>query len=106
MAKAKLSLTLAPTFKAPVQIPVPGARPVSVEFTFKYRDRDAFKEFLDGLHASTEDVDLLLDIASGWELDEPFEKASLEKMVKTYIGSAAAVLNAYIAESTGARAKN
>lgn len=105
MAKAKLSLAVLPTFKATVSIPVPGGKAADVEFTFKHRTRDGFKEFIESLQGA-EDVDVLLDIASGWDLDEPFEKASIEKMVQIYMGSARAALDVYITELTGARVKN
>lgn len=104
MAK-KLSLVVSPTFAASVQIPVPGGRSVPVQITFKYRERDAFKEFLDVLK-DAEDVEMLMDIASGWDLDEPFDKENVEKLTQLYIGAAREILQVYIAEQTGARAKN
>lgn len=106
MAKAKLSLTLDPTFKADAPISVPGNGIVDVSFTYKYRDRDAFKEFLENLKDYENDVELLQDILAGWELDDPFGKASIEKLTVTYIGAPAAILQTYIEESTGARTKN
>jgi hypothetical protein len=105
MAKAKLSLAVAPTFKATVQIPVPGGRSAAVEFVFKARTRDEFKEFLEILK-DAEDVEMILDVASGWDLDEPFDKANINKLVQSYMGAARAILDVYISELTGARAKN
>jgi hypothetical protein len=105
MAKAKLTLAVAATFKATVSIPVAGGKSADVEFIFKHRTRDDFKEFMETL-AGAEDVDALMDIASGWDLDEPFGKDAVEKLVQRYMGSARAVLDVYLAELTGARAKN
>ena len=105
MAKAKLSLAIAATFKAIVSIPVAGGKAADVEFIFKHRTRDDFKEFIENLHGA-EDVDALMDIASGWDLDEPFGKEAIEKLVQRYMGSAQAVLDVYIRELTGARSKN
>lgn len=104
MAK-KISLDLTPTFKATVQIPVPGKGTGPVEFTYKYRDREAFKEFTE-LLKDMEDVEMIMDVASGWDLDEPFDKAHVEKLVAKYIGAPRAILDTYITEQTGARAKN
>ena len=72
MAKPKFNLTASPTFKEPVAIPCPGGKSVNVEFTFKHRTKEEFKEFIDAL-PNREDVDVIMDMASGWELDEPFE---------------------------------
>ena len=105
MAKPKLSLSVAATFKSSVSIPVPGGKSADIEFIFKHRTRAAFKEFVETLPGA-EDVDVLMDIASGWDLDEPFGKDSVEKLVERYMGSAHAVLEVYLAELTGARAKN
>jgi hypothetical protein len=101
----KLSLNAVPTFKAVVSIPVPGDGFTDVEFTFKYRTKDQFKEFGESLKGC-EDIDLLMDIACGWDLDDPFDATSLEKMLQLYMGAAPAVLQAYVAEVTGARTKN
>lgn len=104
MAK-KFSLVPSPTFKAMVAIQVPGGKAAEVEFVFKHRDRDNFKEFVDSLEGR-EDVDILLDIASGWELEDAFDEKNLQKLVDNYLGAGRAVLQAYISELTAARAKN
>ncbi|MDN4040196.1 phage tail assembly chaperone [Massilia sp. YIM B02443] len=105
MAKAKLSLAVVATFAATVAIPVPGGKTADVEFTFKWMNRDDFKEFVENL-AGAEDVDALMDILAGWDLDETFNKDQVEKLVQRYMGAARAILDKYIAEITGARAKN
>lgn len=104
MAK-KFSLVPSPTFKASVSIQVPGGRSVQVEFIFKHRTRDEFKEFTDTLEGR-KDVEILLDIASGWELEDAFEAKNLQQLVDNYMGAGRAVLETYIAELTAARAKN
>lgn len=104
MAK-KFSLVPSPTFKAPVAIQVPGGKPVEVEFVFKHRDRENFKELIDSLEGR-KDVEVLLDIASGWELEDAFDEKNLQKLVDNYLGAGRAVLETYIAEQTAARVKN
>jgi hypothetical protein len=105
MAKVKLSLNPSPTFSANVNIPVAGGAPVPVQFTFKHRTRDALREFLDKLK-DRDDVDVVLDIASGWDLEDPFGKKSVEQMVQNYIGSAKAVIDTYLTELTAQRLGN
>lgn len=105
---AKIQLTAAPTFKHAVEIPVPGESPASVEFVFKGRTKAQFKEFMDSLSDAKvrEDADIVMDIACGWELDEPFDRDNVVKLVESYIGAARMIVETYIAELTAARAKN
>ena len=102
---AKLILTASPTFNAKVMIPVPGAKPVPVVFTFKGRTKDAFKAFLENM-ADKEDVDAILLVASGWDLEDAFGEENVEKLVQNYIGSAKAILETYIGELAAARLGN
>lgn len=109
MAKNKFSLTAAPTFEATVAIPVPGKNPAPVVFTFKHRERAAFLELMDTLSGGGEersDTELILSIASGWDLDEPFDAEHVEQMLERYIGSGNAIVTTYIREQSGARQKN
>ena len=105
MAKAKLSLTASPTFKSKVSIPVPGNKATEVEFTFKGRTRQQFKDFIESL-TDRDDVDVLMDIASGWELEEAFDKDNIELLAQNYIGAPKAVIDKYLSELTAARLGN
>ncbi|MNX98714.1 hypothetical protein D3C86_1311330 [compost metagenome] len=106
MAKTKFTLNPAPTFKKKVPLPVPGAGFEDVEFIFKHRTKEDFKLFAEGLAERTDDVQLLLDIACGWELDDAFDQENIERLVQGYVGSARAVLGAYIDELSKARLGN
>ena len=46
---AKLKLNPEPTFRAKVLVPVAGAAPVAVDFSFKYRTRSELREFVKSL---------------------------------------------------------
>lgn len=105
MAKAKFSLSIAPTFKRKVSIPVPGDKPSDVEFIFKHRTRESFKTFVEGL-TGREDAEVIMDIASGWDLDDAFDADSIEELTQNYIGSARAIIETYINELTNARVGN
>lgn len=104
MAK-KLVLAASPTFKSKVAIPIPGASPVLVEFTFRHRAKDDFFSWAQNL-AGVEDVDLVKDIASGWDLDDEFNDANILALTQTYGGSARAILDKYFSEQTGAKLGN
>lgn len=105
MAKTKFVLTASPTFKAKVGIPIPGGSPEIVEFTFKHRTKEAYLEWAKDM-AEKEDADLILEVASGWELEDPFDRESLEKLTQNYIGSGRAVLETYINQQTNAKLGN
>jgi hypothetical protein len=106
---AKFKLQPAPTFTAPVEIPVPGEGLSKVVFTFKYRDRDAMKEFLakvSDADAKMTDEELIEEMCTGWGLTDPFDRASIEMLVLNYIQATGAIFDKYIDEHTKARAKN
>jgi len=105
MAKQKFNLNPNPTFKAKVAIPVAGGKSADIEFTFKHRSKDALKDFIDEMKEK-EDLELLQDLVTGWDIDDPFDAESLEKLVQNYPGSALAIYQAYMVEMSGARAKN
>jgi len=102
---AKLSLVAKPTFSSKVSIPVAGDKAATVQFTFKARTREAFKAFIEGL-TDREDVDVVLDIASGWDLEDAFDRENVELLTQNYLGAARAIIEAYLSELTAARAKN
>lgn len=101
----KLSLSVGPTFLATVAIPIPGGEFADVEFKFKYRTKEEYKEWVASIEKS-DDIDVMMDIACGWDLDEPYDVASVTKMLQLYMGAALAALNKYMHELTGARQKN
>lgn len=105
MAKPKFSLTASPTFKIKVSIPVAGGKAEDVEFIFKHRTREAFRKFIEAL-ADREDVDVIMDIASGWDLEDAFDAKSVEQLIENHIGSGLAIIQAYITELTAAKVKN
>ena len=105
MAKIKLVLTASPTFKAKVNIPIAGAPAVPVEFTFKHRSKEAFAEWVKGI-SEKEDADLLMEVASGWELEDAFDKDNIALMCENYMGAARAVIEKYISEQTAAKLGN
>jgi len=105
MAKIKFVLSAQPTFKAKVALPVAGSEPAMVEFTFKHRNKDEFQDWVKEL-GEKDDVDLILEVASAWELAEPFDRDSLETLTQDHMGSARAVLEKYISEQTNAKLGN
>ena len=102
---AKLSLQPNPTFKAKVGIPVPGADPAEVEFTFKHRSRTEITAWVDVV-ADKSDAEAVLDMATAWDLDDAFTSENLARLCDQYAGAGAAIFAGYLRELRGVRAKN
>ena len=103
---ATFSLVPEPTFKAKVDIPVPGKKAQKLEFTFKWRGLDEFRAFMDNLGNYDDDTAVVLEMVTGWELSDAYTPENVEKLVKNYIGSAGAILNTYLRENAAARVGN
>ena len=110
---AKLTLTQKPTFAATVKVPVLGGGTEPVEFTFKAKRRTEFSDWMKSLADKPEegkearkDEEIVLDIASGWDLDDKFDKKNLVELFEIYPGSAGAIVAAYIQEYTAAKSGN
>ncbi|MGY3265162.1 phage tail assembly chaperone [Lysobacter sp. HA35] len=94
----KLSLNPPSAFKSRVEIPVAGSRAVAVDFTFKYRDREALRQFVGEMHG---DAEAVLHAVEGWELDDDFNEANVRKLCNSYPGAAFAIVNEYLRQLQG-----
>lgn len=102
---AKLTLTASPTFTATVKIPVPGGKASPVEFKFIGMTKENFKAWLETV-TDKEDVPAIMEIASGWDLDDPFNADNVARLVDQYIGAAKVIFETYINELSAARLGN
>lgn len=103
----KFKLQPDPTFNQNVGIPVHGKGTMDVSFTFKHRTREEFSEFT----ANTKDigdVDYILAVATGWDLDQEFNRENINTLVQNYMGAPGAVAVVYTQEilGSGSRLKN
>jgi hypothetical protein len=102
---AKLSIVAAPTFKAPVAIPVAGSEPVNVIFTFKHRTFDQLKKFAAEREGKT-DAESLVEFVADWDFAEPLTIESATTMLQNYLGAAVPIYTKYLQELSQAKAKN
>lgn len=114
-------------FERAVSIPTPTGKPLSITFTFKYRDRVAmarlFDEYLarsgaepvpdetpklaDSVRAAIDtDVATIQDLAVGWNIDAPFDADNIAKLVRKYPGAALAIVSDYRVSLTQGRLGN
>lgn len=101
----KLTLKANPTFRAKVGIPVAGGAPISVDFTFKHRTKSELDKFMKS-RGDVSDVDTVMDMVEGWELEEKFDREGVELLLENYAGAALALYLAYIEELLQAKRKN
>lgn len=102
---AKLVLQPDPTFQAKVEIVRPGVEPGEVVFTFKHRTRaEMLKLFKDV--QGMDMVQMLLAIASAWDLADEFNEANLRVFADNFVPGPDAVFETYVRELQGTRTKN
>ena len=102
---AKIKLDADPTFACDVNIPVPGNGTTPVKFTFKHRTRKGVVEWLEQ-DKEANDVAMVEAVATGWELDDTFNAENIAKLCDNYAGAGFAIVQTYLEELRGARAKN
>lgn len=101
---ARLTLNPNPTFKAKVGIPVPGGN-ADVELVFKYRDRKALGQWIEDT-SDVGEVELILDMAEGWDLADAFTAENIERLCNAYPGASREITHRYMRELAGIREKN
>lgn len=102
----KLKLKPDATFKHTVLIPVAGSQEgAAVEFDFKHRGAAEMKAFWEGLD-DKQNIDVVMDIAAAWDLQEPFNRENVLIMLDNYPMSGAVVIAAYQDEIFKARVGN
>lgn len=115
---AKITIQQKPTFTTDVEVPRIGDKPVKVQFTFAYLDRDQLAEFGDGevthgkdlsetlkkgdatvrdITTSVSDFEFnqLKMIIKGWGFDDEFNDDNLRALVRSASAVPAAILTAY-----------
>lgn len=95
-----------PTFKASVEIPVPGGKSGTIKFEFRYKDVEQLLDWIARLK-ELGDVAAVFEIVEGWtDVDMEYSREALEKLIANYHGSALLIMEAYSAELTKSRRKN
>ena len=101
----KFKLDPNPTFTVPVEIPVHGGTAHPVKFTFKHRTREEMKSLFDDA-VKKNDVETVLELVAGWELDDELNEENVRRLVENYQGAGHAIVRAYLAEIQQVRLGN
>ena len=102
-------LTANPTFKAKVEISIPGAtKPGIIEVEFKHQSKEKLKAFFDQMKDSeAADVEHLAKIIVGWSgVDTDYSEEALDAMLDQYPAAAHELFAAYSAELLVSKRKN
>lgn len=105
MSKPKFTLDPKPTFDLKVPVPVPGEGFTEITLTCRYRNRTQFEQFLDEIKEKT-NSEIVMLVATGWNVDAEFNEGNVEKLVENYMGSASSIVGAYAEELMKVRGKN
>lgn len=124
---SKIKLGQAPkTFKSKVSIPMIDGSDATIEMVFKYRTKTQYGALVDDLMSTAEkaskskdktiegafksaidnNVDFVLKIAEGWDLDDEFNAENIALLDDEYQGAITAIGEAYRSALVEGRAKN
>lgn len=111
--KSLLSIAPKSEFSGAVIVPTPDRAPDEVEFTFKYRDREALDAWIKEMETTTRDatsleadIAMVMGCATGWELEDAFNAENVRKLLLDHSGAAANVFQVYVGLSRLGREKN
>lgn len=120
---AKLQLKVNPTFEGAVQIPLKDGTKADINFTFRHRGRVALVEFVERVRKSREELQpdpekqeeesaedridrakrvidfetkIVMEVAEGWNLEEPFNLDEVRYLLNEYFGAAGAIYDCYM----------
>jgi hypothetical protein len=102
----KLKLKADPTFKATVGIPIAGGEPAPVLFTFKHRTKDEHEKFVTEESPKMSDLELVLAVAEGWDLEDAFTRENVELLLQNYHRAGPVIAIAYTNELMAAKLGN
>lgn len=125
MARIRLGAT-PETIRHTVTAPLPDGTQGEIAVTYRYRTRKQFAELLDrtfgagaapgeagpdSLVAATQlgieaNAGYILDIATGWDMDAPFDRQHVERLCDELPGVALAIMTAYRQAITEGRLGN
>lgn len=103
-----LKLLANPTFRAKVEIPLPGGEKADFVGIFKHRTTEELREFSTGeASKGRSDLDTVLGMLEGWEgVDADFGREAVDTMLKQHHAASRCIGNVYVNELMQARLGN
>lgn len=104
-AKFKISLSeRLPDFKLPVKVTMPNGEEGKVVFTVKHLKSSEIQDLYG--KENVKDHEFIMNLATGWDLDEPLTEDNARELVSLYPSFAIALTQTYIQALAGQRVKN
>ncbi|WEY17677.1 putative tape measure chaperone [Vibrio phage Vc1] len=104
MAKMKLkTVKRLPDFWLPVEFVLPDGNVAEFKFKVKHHTSDELKEITG---REQDDIEFILAIATGWDLEDEFNIENVSDLVKTYPAAVLALMGNYMKALAGQRVKN
>lgn len=103
MAKMKVTLGRLADFKLPVEFNMPNGDKAQIVFTVRHMKAS---EMQDLYNTERSDSQMIMDIATGWNIEEEFTEENTKELVDLYPGAALALAGAYLGALAGQRVKN
>lgn len=103
-----LKKVLNPTYKFPVEIPVPGGKPEKINITYKYKTESQLKQYLEE-NADKLVIDFLCEFIADWDQEESFGEFSeeaLKDLADVYPGAINAIHMGFYKSRTQGRVGN
>lgn len=104
MAKMKLTLAPLPDFSLPVEFNLPTGEKQSITFKVRHMKASEMQDMYKPEN-QTSDADMIMNIATGWSLEEEFNADNAALLVDYYPGAALALAGAYLQALAGQRVK-
>jgi hypothetical protein len=101
----KLSIIPAPTFTAPVPMPVPGGEPDPVLITFKHRTADELAEFVKTREGKL-DFETFPLMVTAWDFAEDFTPENIALLLQNRPMAGLEAFRVYVKELNKFREKN
>lgn len=105
MAKMKLTLARLPDFPLPVVVTLPNGDEAHMTFKVKHVSATEFQE-LYSAERVVSDHELIMNLASGWNLEDEFNEENAKKLVSFYPNAALVLASSYLKALAGQRVKN
>lgn len=104
MANMKLTLGRLADFQLPVEFSMPNGETASITFKVRHMKASEVQEMYSS-ESVTSDSDLIMNIATGWNLEDEFNAENAKELIDLFPGVAVALAGAYLGALAGQRVK-
>lgn len=104
MAKVKFVLGKLPDFDLPVDFVMVNGDESRIVFKARHKSAEEIQALYN--REDVRDGDFILELASGWNIEDEFNKENVDELIKYYPSAAFALSQTYMRALAGQRVKN